>query len=192
MKSMTELSSLKEQIQKLHNLGLSHIIATDSESMIFYIDTIKENEVILEESLESCQQYLDKEDKKAYQDLGKRLEILKDALKRLCVYSANAQTSMANAVANDEVSVQMSSMLSDLDSIEKNVQSASQDARTRLAEVYQVSLMINGITILISILAILCAIVIVNRFVVRPITKAERELTEIIRGIDNKEGKITV
>lgn len=192
MKSMTELSSLKEQIQKLHNLGLSHIIATDSESMIFYIDTIKENEVILEESLESYQQYLDKEDKKAYQDLGKRLEILKDALKRLCVYSANTQTSMANAVANDEVSVQMSSMLSDLDSIEKNVQSASQDARTRLAEVYQVSLMINGITILISILAILCAIVIVNRFVVRPITKAERELTEIIRGIDNKEGKITV
>ena len=37
MKSLTKLSSLKEQIQELHNLGLSHIIATDSESMIFYI-----------------------------------------------------------------------------------------------------------------------------------------------------------
>lgn len=191
MKSLTELSSLKEQIQKLHNLGLSHIIATDSESMIFYIDTIKENEVVLKESLESYQQYLDEEDKKAYQDMGKRLEALKDALKRVCVYSADAQTSMANAVANDEVSVQVNSMISDLDLIEKNVQSAAQEARRHLAEVYQISLMINGVTILISILAILCAIVIVNRFVVRPITKAEHELAEIIQGIDNKEGDLT-
>lgn len=191
MKSLTKLSSLKEQIQELHNLGLSHIIATDSESMIFYIDTIKKNEVILEESLENYQQYLDEKDKKAYQDMGERLKVLEDALKRVCVYSANAQTAMANKVANEEVSAQVDSMISDLDSIEKNVQSAAEDARTHLAEVYRMGLIVDTIAIFVSVLTIIFAILIVNRSVVRPITKAKQELVEIIQSIDKKEGDLT-
>ncbi len=191
MVSVTKLSTIKEQTQELHNLGLSHIIATDSTSMIHYIDTIKEKELVLQESIENYKQYLDSENESAYKDLGKQLSTLTESLKRVCAYSANTQTALANTIANEEVAVEVDSMLTDLGSMETNLQTATENARSHLAEVYNSSLIINMIAITISVLAILCAIYIVSMFVVRPITKAEKELSEIIDGIDKKEGDLT-
>lgn len=191
MVSVTKLSTIKEQTQELHNLGLSHIIATDSTSMIHYINTIKEKELILQKSIENYKQYLDSENESAYKDLGKQLSTLTESLKRVCAYSANTQTALANTIANEEVAVEVDSMLTDLGSMETNLQTATENARNHLAEVYNSSLIINMIAITISVLAILCAIYIVSMFVVRPITKAEKELSEIIDGIDKKEGDLT-
>lgn len=191
MVSLSELSSIKEKTQELHNLGLSHIIATDSTSMIRYINTIKEKEVILQESIENYKQYLDKENQSAYKDLGEQLTTLTNSLKRVCGYSANSQNSLANTVANQEVAVEVESMLTDLNTMESNLQAATQNARNRLDEVYRASLVVNMAAIIISAFAVLCAIYIVSRFVVRPITRAEKELSEIIDGIDKKEGDLT-
>lgn len=191
MVSVTKLSTIKEQTQELHNLGLSHIIATDSTSMIHYINTIKEKELILQKSIENYKQYLDSENESVYKDLGKQLSTLTESLKRVCAYSANTQTALANTIANEEVAVEVDSMLTDLGSMETNLQTATENARNHLAEVYNSSLIINMIAITISVLAILCAIYIVSMFVVRPITKAEKELSEIIDGIDKKEGDLT-
>ena len=47
MTSLTELSSIKEQVQQLHNLGLSHAVAINANTMIDTVNTIKQNEVIL-------------------------------------------------------------------------------------------------------------------------------------------------
>ncbi len=187
MVSVTKLSTIKEQTQELHNLGLSHIIATDSTSMIHYIDTIKEKELVLQESIENYKQYLNSENESAYKDLGKQLSTLTESLKRVCAYSANTQTALANTIANEEVAVEVDSMLTDLGSMETNLQTTTENARNHLAEVYNSSLIINMIAITISVLAILCAIYIVSMFVVRPITKAEKELSEIIDGIDKGE-----
>ena len=191
MASLTEISSIKEQTQILHELGLSHIIATDSDSMINYINTIKANEKVLEQSIISYKQYVGEEDEAAYANLQTQLGELMDSLKRVCAYSANAQNSLANSVANEEVAVIVDEMLETMGAIEDHAKAAAQEARTHLSAVYRSSIIINVITIIISVLAILYAIYSANRRVVRPITKAEKELTDIIVGIDQKEGDLT-
>jgi len=191
MESLTKLSDIKEQTQTLHGMGLSHIIATDSNSMISLINSIKQAEVTLMDSLESYSSYLDKQDQSAYDDLLKNYEILKNSMRSICAYSANMDKTSANAVANSEVSKTLIAMLEDLDKIEGNAESAAADARDHLAKVYASSLVINAVTILISVLAILFAIYSANKHVVRPITRARSELAEIITGIDQKEGDLT-
>ncbi len=191
MSSLTELSSIKEQIQSLHTRGLSHIIATDSNSMIDLINTIKSDKVTLEESIAAYEQYVSEEDMAAYKELKSKDTALHDSLKRVCAFSANMQKTEANNIANTEIKPSVDAMLADISTIEEHAKAAAQTARTQLSVVYRTSLIINGITIAVSLLAILFAIYSSSKHVIRPITRAERELSEIIEGIDRKEGDLT-
>ena len=191
MSSLTELSSIKEQIQSLHTKGLSHIIATDSNSMIDLINTIKLDKVTLEESIAAYEQYVSEEDMAAYKELKSKDTALHDSLKRVCAFSANMQKTEANNIANTEIKPSVDAMLADISTIEEHAKAAAQAARTQLSVVYRTSLIINGITIAVSLLAILFAIYSSSKHVIRPITRAERELSEIIEGIDRKEGDLT-
>lgn len=191
MSSLTELSSIKEQIQSLHTRGLSHIIATDSNSMIDLINTIKSDKVTLEESIAAYEQYVSEEDMAAYKELKSKDTALHDSLKRVCAFSANMQKTEANNIANTEIKPSVDAMLADISTIEEHAKAAAQAARTQLSVVYRTSLIINGITIAVSLLAILFAIYSSSKHVIRPITRAERELSEIIEGIDRKEGDLT-
>ena len=47
MTSLTELSAIKQQVQELHNLGLSHAVAINSNTMIDTVNTIKTKETEL-------------------------------------------------------------------------------------------------------------------------------------------------
>lgn len=191
MTSLTELSAIKEQVQQLYSLGLSHAVAISSGTMIATVNTIKQNETVLAESLKNYEQYLDPEDLSSYQEMTGQFEELKLALRRVCAFSANVQRTLANEAANTEVSPCVEKILNDINVIEDHAKKAAQDARTQLTEVYAVSRITNGVTIAISLLAILYAIYSSNRHVMHPIVKAERELSDIIQGIDQKQGDLT-
>ena len=51
MSSLTELSVIREQVQELHSLGLSHAVAIHSDAMIDTVNTIKTKEAELAENL---------------------------------------------------------------------------------------------------------------------------------------------
>lgn len=191
MKSLTELSSIKEQVLELHNLGLSHAVALDSKSMITTVDTIKANENQLKESLMAYEKYLDEGDKEFYQEMVAQFLTFRQALRRVCAFSANVQQSAANTAANTEVKPCVDQILSDISVIEEHAQQAAQTARDHLTSVYQFSLITNTATIAVGLLAILYAVYSANRHVLRPITRAEHELSGIIEAIDQKEGDLT-
>ena len=191
MTSLTELSSMKEQVQQLHNLGLSHAVAINSAKMIDTVNTIKQNEVVLAESLKNYETYLDEGDKQFYQEMTAQFEELTLALRRVCAFSANLQRSLANTAASTEVAPCVEKILNDINVIEGNAKQAAQDARAQLADVYTFSRITNSVTIIVSLLAILYAIYSSNRHVLHPIVKAEHELTDIIQGIDHKQGDLT-
>lgn len=191
MTSLTELSSIKEQVQQLYSLGLSHAVAINSNTMIDTVNTIKQKEEVLAESLKNYEAYLDPEDQQFYQEMTAQFEELKLALRRVCAFSANLQRSLANTAASTEVSPCVEKILNDIGVIEENAKQAAQDARTQLADVYAVSRITNSITIIVSLLAILYAVYSSNRHVLHPIVKAERELSDIIHGIDQKQGDLT-
>jgi methyl-accepting chemotaxis protein len=191
MSSLMELSAIKSRTQELHNLGLSHIIATDSTGMIEITNNIKTDSEELDAAIENYASYVDEEDMQTYQDLLVQYGEFKDSLKQVCAYSALGETSAANACANNEVAAYGDAMLADISVIETSAQSTAQEARTNLSGVYSVSMIGNSITIAISILAILFAVYSANRRVVTPITKAEKELSEIIADIDARQGDLT-
>jgi methyl-accepting chemotaxis protein len=119
------------------------------------------------------------------------LDSLKDALKQVCAYSANTETTLANQIANEQVGTTVSTMLNDLDAMQERVQSATQTTRQNLSDVYTSGLVVDFATIIVSILAVFCVIISVNISVVRPITKTKQELSEIIQSIEQKEGDLT-
>lgn len=68
---------------------------------------------------------------------------------------------------------------------------ASDKAKKQLAAVYKVALVSNVVTICISILSILVAVFVVQRRIIHPITIAEKELSIIIKEIDERSGDLT-
>lgn len=191
MASLTELSSLMDQTRELHNLGLSHIIASDSSGMIAITEAIKSESDELLLGIQNYSKYLNEEDMSAYNDLLTQYEGFKDSLKQVCAFSANAQKSEANEVANTQVASYGDAMLADIISIEEHAQTAAQVARENLDTVYATCLMTSAITIAICVLAVLYAVYSSNHRVVRPISKAEKELADIITGIDQRKGDLT-
>ena len=68
---------------------------------------------------------------------------------------------------------------------------ASNEAKTELQRVYKVSSVINIVTISICVLSIIIAVLVVLRKIITPITNGERELTAIIKDIDERHGDLT-
>ena len=65
------------------------------------------------------------------------------------------------------------------------------EARERLASVYISSLVSNGIVIIISVILIIVAIYCVMKYVIKPIIATNKDIRDIIDGIDNGEGDLT-
>ena len=191
MSSLIQLSSMKEKTQDLRNLGLSHIIATDSNAMVSIVDTIKKEDASLAEDMEAYKEYLSEEDQESYDNILIEYEKFSASLKQLCAYSANAQKTEANDCANNEVSVYAAAMLEEFDAIESHMQDASADARNQLGTVYSTSVTMNLLIIGLSVVAIVFAVVIAIFRIVRPIVLAEKELNGIISDIDRREGDLT-
>ena len=191
MKSLTELSSIKEQVQQLHNLGLSHAVAINANAMMDTVHTIKQKETELADSLNAYQKYLTDEDKTSYETMNTQFEQLRLALRRVCAFSANVQQSLANTAASTEVAPCVEAILNEISVIEEHAQAAAQEAREHLSSVYAASQVTITVTIIISLLAVLFSVYSSNRRVLRPIKAAEKELSDIIQGIDRKEGDLT-
>ena len=191
MSSLIQLSTMKEKTQDLRNLGLSHIIATDSNAMVNIVNSIKEEDASLAKDLEAYKEYLSEDDQESYDKILAEYDKFSASLNQLCAYSANAQKAEANDCANNEVSVYAAAMLKEFDAIESHMQDASADARNQLGTVYSTSVTMNLLIIGLSVVAIVFAVVIAIFRIVRPIVLAEKELNGIISDIDRREGDLT-
>lgn len=191
MVSLTELSEIRGTIQQIHNLALSHATAVNSANMIETVEEIKAKEAELAEKMDAYAVYVGTEDKAAYEEMQEKYGELILAVRHVCAFSADRQQAKANEAASTQIAPAADKMLSDISSIEEHASQAAKDARQHLADVYKSSLILNAVTIAISLLAVIYAIYSANRHVVHPIAKAEKELSAIIQGIDKKEGDLT-
>ena len=161
LKNVSGLAEIQKQTQDIHNLGLSHIIAVDLDSMIQLVEKIRSQEDALEKDLESYKTYVTPDTKKEYNDIQKNYEELK--------YECE----------------------SDIESIKKIVNQDADAQRQKLTSAYHSSIGTSVVTILISIAALFSAMVAVLRWVIYPLTNTNREINEIISGIDNRQGDLT-
>ncbi len=191
LKNVSGLAEIQKQTQDIHNLGLSHIIAVDLDSMIQLVEKIRSQEDALEKDLESYKIYVTPDTKKEYNDIKKNYEELKYECANVMAFSAAGKKEDAYELANGKISKCADAIESDIESIKKIVNQDANAQRQKLTSAYHSSIGTSIVTILISIAALFSAMVAVLRWVIYPLANTNREMNEIISGIDNQQGDLT-
>lgn len=104
MNSISELSAIENETQSIHKLGLSHIIATDLNTMISIVEEMQTEQETLEQELEDYRKYVEPEDESSYEMVVSNYETMKYELGNLMAYSALGKNTEAYALANGVVS----------------------------------------------------------------------------------------
>lgn len=191
LKNVSSLAEIQKQTQDMHNLGLSHIIAVDLDSMIRLVEKIRSQEDALEKDLESYKIYVTPDTKKEYNDIKKNYEELKYECANVMAFSAAGKSEDAYELANGKISKCADAIESDIESIKKIVNQDADAQRQKLTSAYHSSIGTSVVTILISIAALFSAMVAVLRWVIHPLANTNREMNEIISEIDNRQGDLT-
>ena len=191
MMSVSDLGEIKNDIQVIHTLGLSHIIATDLNTMISVVGEINDNQEELEKKLDEYKKYVQNDDMDTYNSLVSNYNTMKYELGNIMAYSALGKNEEAYAIANGVVSDSSKAIQKDIEVLSTHANDTASKARERLTSVYVSSLVSNGIVIIISVILIIVAIYCVMKYVIKPIIATNKDIRDIIDGIDNGEGDLT-
>ena len=191
MMSVSDLGEIKNDIQVIHTLGLSHIIATDLNTMISVVGEINDNQEELEKKLDEYKKYVQNDDMDTYNSLVSNYNTMKYELGNIMAYSALGKNEEAYAIANGVVSDSSTAIQKDIEVLSTHANDTASKARERLTSVYVSSLVSNGIVIIISVILIIVAIYCVMKYVIKPIIATNKDIRDIIDGIDNGEGDLT-
>ena len=191
MECISELGDIQKVTLDIHRLGLSHIVATDLNGMISLVDSIRSEEEILDGYLSEFQAYVNEDNKADYDNLLSNYEGLKYELANLMAYSANGNNEEAYALANGKITEYSSAMQSSIEAIRTNVNEESDIAKQQLQTVYMTSLATGAGAIAISVAALLVTLFCVFKLVILPLARTQKEITDIIQNIDNREGDLT-
>lgn len=191
MNSISELSAIENETQSIHKLGLSHIIATDLNTMISIVEEMQTEQETLEQELEDYRKYVEPEDESSYETVVSNYETMKYELGNLMAYSALGKNTEAYALANGAVSESSMAIQNEINVMKEHANTAASDAREKLSDVYLGALVSNGIIIAISVTLLMVALYCVIRFVIKPILATNKDIRDIISGIDKGEGDLT-
>ena len=97
------LQNIRHTTTNIHKMALSHIVATDYNTMITVVAQIKEEELVLETYLKEYENFVTKEEETVYAQLLENYESFKHALVYLVCASADSKTQDAYAYANGDV-----------------------------------------------------------------------------------------
>ncbi len=186
---ITELSDIQGSAKDIHRMALSHIVATDAESMISLVNSISGQEEVLDGQLKSYKKYV--EDEKSYQAILSNYQAFRDSIATMIALSANTDNQKAFAVANGELKSYADAIYSGINSQVNTAKASSDAAKKRLAEEYKIAFMINIFTIIVSIVSIIIAVFVIQLKIIRPISTAEKELSTIIQDIEERHGDLT-
>ena len=191
MVCIANLGSIQTETEKIHRLGLSHIVATDLDSMISLVDVIRAEQTVLDEYLSDFEQFIDDSDRENYEAILSNYEGLKYENANLMAYSANGNKEAAYALANGAISEYADKIDQNITAIQEVVNNNADTAKQQLTKVYKYSLTVSFVTIAVSMASLLFAVFSVLKMVIVPLSKTKNEINEIIDDIDRREGDLT-
>ena len=189
--AIEELDNIKENTQIIRRLGLSHIVATDYDTMINVIKDIKETEKKLEEELKNYAHNINDKAMQTYKELLEIYENLKRETTFLVCASADGRSQDAYKLANNEVKQFGDAMEANIDTLNNEIVKMTQIAQDNLAKIYRNTGAISVTTIIIACIFLLAQIIVVIKRVINPLTAAKNEISQIIEDIDKKDGDLT-
>lgn len=189
--SITKLGDIQRETQNIHKMALSHIIATDLNTMIQLVEDVKKEEKVLDNYLEDYKEFVNEDEQANYDQLLADYENMKSTIAILFGYSAVSNKDEAFALANGELASYANSMQSEINAMIAETTSSSLVAREELSQTYRIASAGNIFCIVVNVVVFLVALYIVLRRVINPITYAKKEISDIIASLDAGKGDLT-
>lgn len=191
MVNIDELSEIEKEIQEIHKTALSHIIATDLDTLIAMVEEVRAQEAVLEGYFTEYSDSLMEADADAFQSLQASYQNMKYEIESLMAFSGNAQKEEAFALANGAIKQYSAEMQQQIEIMKEVVEADAEQASVDLTKAYNQAVMKNTIIVVLCIIAVLAALYSVFMLIIRNLSAANREINEIIKGIDQNEGDLT-
>ncbi len=191
MTHISELSDIQKETQAIHKMALSHIIATDLDTLIGLVDSVRKEEELLDGYLETYGAELRESDSASFETLVTNYENMKYAIGNLIAYSGNDNKEAAFALANGELKQYSDAIQEQIDKMSEAAKLSADEASAELSRAYTFAVMRNLGIIAVCILAIGAALYSVFALVIKKLNITNSEIHDIIAGIDNKEGDLT-
>ena len=191
MVAITKLDTIGQTTKDIHTLALSHIVATDFETMTSVISQIDSEEKALEETIADYSRFTTTNSQSYYEKMLEDYQTFRNSIKILLAQSANQKTKEAYATANGEVADSAKLLGDDIDAIITSFSEDSTAARAELSAANAMASFVSIVVIVLSVVAVAFAIFMVLRYVIHPVIRAKNELQDIIDGINRREGDLT-
>ena len=189
--NITELNELQSEAQTIHRLCLSHIIATDFDTMLSLIEEIRSHEVIFEEYYAQYEENMQKLDSEAYKDLISNYESMKYEIENVLAYSGNSEKQAAYTLANNEIANYSNAIQTSISDMMNEAYTSATQEKEELNSRYKSALTSSWIFIVVSIGTVLVALYMVVFLIIKKLKAANGEINDIISGIDKKQGDLT-
>ena len=187
MVNISQLSDIEKELQEIHKKALSHIIATDLDTLIA---TVAEEEV-LDKYLVEYKDSLIEADASAYDTLVSNYETMKYEIANLMAFSGNAEKEQAFALANGTIKQCSDEMQRQVEIMMESAQESASQASDALTAEYNGAVLKNMIIVGLSVTALLITLYSVFVLIIRKLIVANREINDIINGIDQSQGDLT-
>ena len=182
MEGKTQLAEIQQSVMNIHKMALSHIVATDYNTMIIFVNDIKEEEKRLEGMLADYEIYITDEDRKTYDALLSDYDSLKHSLVFLVCASASSKTQEAYAYANGDVASFNAAVENDIDVLDDSISSRTAQARKQLSSVYIISMVTNSASTLACIVLVFISVSLILKSVAKPISN----ILDTLRGCSGR------
>ncbi len=169
MDGQSRLAEICQSAMEIHKMALSHIVATDYDTMIVLVSQIKEKEALLDDMLSAFASHVTEDDQKTYDSLLSNYDSFKHALVHLVCASASHKTQDAYAFANGDVASCADAMEKDIDALNHSISQQTYDAKSHLSFVYMISLAAGIGAILACVLLVVADLKLITNYVVTPI-----------------------
>lgn len=191
MVNISRLSDIEKELQEIHKKALSHIIATDLDTLTATVAEVRAEEEILDTYLVEYKDSLVAADPSAYNTLVSNYETLKYEIANLMAYSGNAEKETAFALANGTIRQCSDEMQRQVEIMMESAQASASQASEALTVEYNRSVFNSMIIVGLSVVALLITLYGVFILIIRKLIVANREINEIINDIDQSQGDLT-
>ena len=191
LSGVTALSDIQKEAKDLYRMGLSHIVATDLDTMIELVGTVNEQEEVLDESLSDYTKYVDSTGQSDYKKLTENYENLKYEIASLLAFSGNNNNEKAYELANTTIAEYSNAMQDSIDALSKQMQENANAAKVEQSSIYNTAVIVSIVFVIVSLISLIVTLFSVFRMVIRPLGKMQTEIHGIITDIDNREGDLT-
>ncbi len=190
MEGKERLAAICQASMDIHQMALSHIVATDYDTMILLVRQIKEEEALLDDMLSQYEAFVVQDDRAQYDSLLEDYAAFKHALVHLVCASAGHKIQDAYAMANGDVAAGADAMKADIDALNASISAQTLEARSHLSGVYVFSLVVGIAAAVICVLLVLTDFRLISVYVVAPIKSILKTIQESSGRINGMTGEV--